>query len=598
FVAVSPGCVSTARAPRPSQGAPAASAGAPSAALSLEHVVIVSTADLHGALEGTDDRIEGASGKTLHRGGLDVFAGYVANLRAANPGRVLLLDAGDEFQGTLASNVSEGESVVQAFNLIGYTAAAVGNHEFDFGPSGSDSFARQPDQDPLGALKRNVERARYQLLSANIREKKTAARPSWLRPSTIVKVGSARIGIIGLITPITRSVTNPLNVQTLDFTDPVDETVAAAAELRKAGADAVVVVAHMGGSCSTVKDPAVTDSCDQEAESFRFARRIPAGTVDVFFGGHTHREVRTVLQGLPITQALSHGRAFGVTELWVNPRTHRALPERTVLRPHVPVCREVYAGTESCDPRKPPAGFELTPARYEGQPVVPDAAVARVMAPFIEQVAAQKRQPLGFSAEARFPRGHNDESVLGDLLTDALRDAVPGADFAITNSGGMRSDLKAGELTYGDIFEVLPFDNYLARLVLTGAELREVLRLGTNGEHGIFQVSGLRVSADWRKDSRAQERLRVTKADGSPLEDAALYTVATTDFLALGGDGLESVIGRMPRERVVILYDRGLLRDELIPALKKRGAAGPFKPVRDGRLTLLKDPGGETEARR
>ena len=566
----------------------------PSATVSApEHVVIVATADLHGALEGTVEKIEGTAGKAIHRGGLDVFAGYVANLRAAHPDHVLLIDAGDEFQGTLASNVTEGESVVEAFNAIGYTAAAVGNHEFDFGPAGPDPVARRPGQDPLGALKRNIERARYKFLAANIREKATGGRPAWVNPSTIVRIGSVRIGIIGLITPTTRSVTNPLNVQALEFTDPVAETVEAAAELRKAGVDAIVVVAHMGGTCRSVRDPAASDSCDQEAESFRFARRIPPGTVDLFLGGHTHREVRHVIQGLPITQPLSHGRSFSVTDLWVNPATHRTLSDKTVLRPHVPVCREVYSGTESCDPRRAPKGaFELTAAFYEGKPVVPDAHVAQVMAPYIEQVSTRKREPLGFAAQASFTRGP-DESTLGDLVTDALRDAVPRAEFAFTNSGGLRADLRAGDLTYGDFFEVLPFDNYLAKLVLTGAELREMLRLGTNGEHGVFQVSGLKVVADRRAGARPGEELRVTRADGSPLDDAALYIVATTDFLAVGGDGLDAILSHIPAERVSILYARGMLRDELIPVLRKRGESGPLKPAKDGRLTILREPASE-----
>lgn len=575
FASFLPGCAGS----RPGLG---------NSAAPLEHLVLVATADLHGALEGADEKIEGHLEQTIHRGGVDVLAGYVANIKAAHPGRVLLLDSGDEFQGTLVSNVTEGESVVMAFNALSYDAAAVGNHEFDFGPQGPDTVAGS-NQDPLGALKVNIARAHYKVLAANIREKTSGRRPGWALPSTLVRMGAARIGIIGLITPTTPTVTNPLNVRTLDFTDPVPAAVAVAAELRARGADAVVVVAHMGGSCRNFDDPNDASSCDQESEAFRFARAIPPGTVDLFFGGHTHREVRHVVNGLPIAQALSSGRSFAVAELFVDTKAHRAVRQRTVLRPLVPLCREVYSGTGSCNPRLPPPGaLALVPPVYEGKPVVPVAAIARLVAPYVARVAERRNQPLGIRTSKPFSR-RNGESALADLLTDALREGVPGSDFAFLNSGGFRADLRAGDLKYGDLFEVIPFDNLVAQLRLTGAELREIIRLGTYGEHPFLKVSGLKVVVDRRKGVSPDQEVQVLRSDGTPLDDSALYTVVTSDFLVIGGDGLDKVIGRLPPERMTMLYDRGFLREVIIDALKVQAARGPLSPKRDDRLTVLRD---------
>src|SRR5881394_3769052 len=119
------------------------------------HVVIVGTTDVHGWFNGHD---EVAADKTtqVHFGGLSTFSAYLDALRAANDGRVIVVDSGDLFQGTLESNLFEGELVVDGYNAVGYTAAAVGNHEFDYGPVGPDSVARKPGDDPLGALKQNA----------------------------------------------------------------------------------------------------------------------------------------------------------------------------------------------------------------------------------------------------------------------------------------------------------------------------------------------------------------------------------------------------------------------------------------------------------
>src|SRR6185436_677665 len=109
------------------------------------------------------------------------------------------------------SNVFEGEPVVKGYNAIRYSAAAVGNHEFDYGPAGPDTVARTADQDPLGALKKNAAMATFPFLAANVTEKATGRTPSWAKRYTMVNAGGAKIGIIGLSTPDTPTVTMPQN---------------------------------------------------------------------------------------------------------------------------------------------------------------------------------------------------------------------------------------------------------------------------------------------------------------------------------------------------------------------------------------------------
>src|SRR5687768_5557490 len=131
------------------------------------HVVVVGTTDVHGWFAGhVETPPEGGEGVLW--GGLPALASYVGRLREQHPNSVLVVDSGDMFQGTLESNLFEGEAVVRGYNLIGYTAAAVANHEFDFGPLGPEVIARNPGDDPLGALKRNAGIATFPLLSANM----------------------------------------------------------------------------------------------------------------------------------------------------------------------------------------------------------------------------------------------------------------------------------------------------------------------------------------------------------------------------------------------------------------------------------------------
>ena len=558
--------------------APAARAATPSAV----HIVIVGTTDVHGWFAGHDD-------KQSHTGGLALFASYVQALRAANPGHVVLVDSGDMFQGTLESNLFEGEAVVKGYNLLGYSAAAIGNHEFDYGPVGPDPVARTADEDPLGALKKNAAAARFPFLSANLTEVATGATPEWARRTTIVDAGGARVGIIGLSTPDTPNVTTPQNVKSLRFGDPVLSAVAAAKELRAAGADAVIVIAHMGGRCTDLKDVLDAASCDGDQEAMRFLNRIPAGLIDGYFAGHTHSQMRQFIAAVPVLQALPYSREFSTLDMWVDPAAHRVV--RSDIRPHTMICLSVFAGTETCDPRQAPKDAALVPRTFEGQTIAADQAMTALFAPYLEKVSIKRNEPLGLHVTATLTSAYSKESTLGDLLADALREGMA-ADIGLVNSGGLRAPMRAGDLVYGDMFEISPFDNFPAIVTMTGDQVAELLRRTSTGDRGIMQVSGIRYTVDVAKDSALPESSRnrlvdVTTEDGRSLEAVKLYKVAMPDFLAVGGEGLGKLMESIPKDRIVIHADLGPMREVFIAALQKRHQ--PITPVLQKRIVLLNE---------
>jgi 5'-nucleotidase len=571
------------------QPAAAPPATAPATAAPI-HIVVVATTDLHGWFAGHEPSAPGAT--AARSGGLAVFSGYLRNLRAANPGRVVVVDSGDLFQGTLESNLFEGEAVVKAYNEIGYSAAAVGNHEFDFGPVGPDPVVRSPGQDPLGALERNAAMAGFPFLSANLTEKASGQTPAWARPYTLLGIGGVKIGIIGLSTPDTPNVTIVANVATLSFGQPVPATIRAAAALRAQGADAVIVIAHMGGRCTDLKDIHDLTSCDPKQEAWQFLNALPKGTIDAYFGGHTHQQVRKFVNDVPVLQAAPFGEAFSTLDLYIDQSAHRVIEK---IRPFTDVCETVYEGTDRCDPRAGQGGkLSLVPRTFEGAAVVRDKQLDAIFAPYLQKVAAKRNEPLGVRTAAPFGRQFSRESALGDLYTDALRAAVPGADIAVVNSGSLRIDLPAKDLTYGDAFEISPFDNLIALARMTGSQIREMLRITSAGERGILQVSGLRMTLDAAKDAGrpASERDRIVSlalSDGSPLQSDASYSVVMTDFLLTGGEGLGPLMSQVPPDRISILSDRGTMREVFIDGLHKLAQDGVLTPKTEGRITVLND---------
>ncbi|HEU4521045.1 MAG TPA: 5'-nucleotidase C-terminal domain-containing protein, partial [Thermoanaerobaculia bacterium] len=485
-------------------------------------VVLVGTTDVHGWFNG---RVENG----VQRGGVAILASYVEALRAASGDNVVLVDSGDMFQGTLESNLFEGEPVVRAYNALGYAAAAVGNHEFDYGPVGPRVTVTSPQEDELGALKQVSAIAEFPLLAANMVERDTGRTPSWAKRYTMVDVDSAKIGIIGLATPDTPNVTLEQNVRSLVFTDPLPATIDAARELRAMGADAIVVIAHMGGRCKALDNPNDPSSCEENHEANALLRALPPDTVDVYFAGHTHSQMRHFINGVATAQSAAYSNEFSTIEIWVDPRASRVLDERTVIRPPTPLT--------------------LRPETFEGRAIERDARLQQVIEPFLAQVAVKRNEPLGITTTAAFERSNWSEAALGNLFADALRE-WSGADVGIMNSGGIRSDLRAGDLIYADVFEVSPFDNYPTVVTMTGQQLIDAIEVTSGGGRAIMQVSGIRYTID-RSLPSGERVTSVTLANGDPIDPAKLYKVVMPDFLAFGGDGMAPVTKTIPAERMV-----------------------------------------------
>src|ERR1041385_1016772 len=389
---------------------------------------IIGTNDFHGALEPRPD----ANGAL--RGG----AAYVgAAIRAAEAEcqipscATILLDGGDEFQGTPASNLARGMPVVDVFNYLGLSAAALGNHEFDW------------TQDTLRLLMRA---AHYPILGANVRYADGRDVP-WIPNDTVVQRGPVKVGVIGIATRATPTSTTPANVADLRFVDPVPIIDSIAPTLRARGAQVVIVIGHVGGRCTT--------TC--QGEVFDIASHLTA-KVDAIISGHSHTFIDTSVAGMPVVQARSSGQAIDVVDLALTP---------TPATIHHEV-REIF--TDS---------------------IKPIADVEEMVRRATERVAPLVNRPVATIAETMLaiPR---TQTPLGNLIADAMR-VVGHGDIGIMNNGGIRQSLQAGPATYGSLFEIQPFANTLQLIRVKGSDLRSYLARALARGAPNFHISGARV---------------------------------------------------------------------------------------------------------
>jgi 5'-nucleotidase len=507
---------------------------------------IVATNDVHGQLEK-----------------LPIVAGFVNNLRKARPDSgVLLLDAGDAFQGTIESNLNEGGAIMAAYRVMGYSAMTLGNHEFDFGPVGPATCPQSATDDPRGALKQRIAEAAFPVLAANIVDA-SGRPPTWpnLLPSTEVTVRGVRVGIVGVLTEDAADVIKRPNFDGLRATPMVPAVEREALRLRRSGADVIVVLAHEGGECTRFDNPNDLSSCNQDSEIFRFARTLPKGLVDVIVGGHKNAGVAHFVEGIPIVHAWSNLVAFSRVDLVFDPATRRVIG-RSVQEPQ-PVCPPLV-DRPGCDP-----------GTYEGAAVIPDEATAAAIRPALDEARELRNKPVGVFVEAPFPVVKRGEMALGNLFADIMREAVPGSDAAIGNAGSVRDVLPKGELTYGALHHVMPFDNELAKVEVTGAELTRALEGSfTDPEHGQPAISGIRVSGVCEEGSL---KLTLKHPDGAAVRPDELLVVATSDFLALGGDGLFTRL-HLPESRITLDTGKSV-RDALLAGLHQRHSIRPTDPA-------------------
>ncbi|HEY5950726.1 MAG TPA: 5'-nucleotidase C-terminal domain-containing protein [Kofleriaceae bacterium] len=518
-------------------------------------ITIIGTNDLHGAL----DR-------------MPLLSGFVANVRAAREqdgGAVLLLDGGDLFQGTLESNLAEGADVVRAYNKLGYTAVAVGNHEFDFGPEGPAAVAKSIEEDPRGALKQRVSEAQFPFLVANINDDKTGARIKWknMPPSMMVEVAGTMIGIVGAATESTPYTTMPANFVGLKMAPTAQAIATEAKALRAKGAQVIIVTAHIGSACKDLDNPNDISSCKTNEEVFNVISDLPKGLVDVWIGGHTHAAIAHRISDIAVVESYSSGRAFGRVDLRI---TDTHVSGITIHRP------QLMCPLDKDD--NPIAVADCKPAAYENQPVTADADMQKIVDESSARASKLRDEKLGVTLTSILTKSYSLESAEGNWFTDLMLAARPDAQVALTNGGGLRADIPPGEITYGRLYEAMPFDNRFAVIDLKGKHIRRLLTTNLQRGSGIYSWGGVVAKARCKDGTFAVD----IKVGGKPLNDEASYKLVTSDFLASGGD--ISAIGRLKLPEGSIKMTNVIIRDAIADVLrKKKGKVDPtqlFSPTK------------------
>lgn len=414
------------------------------AANTVRDLVVLYTNDEHGWMEGTAPDAGAANLMGLWR----EREGYQAG------GHVLILSGGDMWTGPAISTWFDGESMAEVMNAMGYAAAAVGNHEFDFG---------------LDNLQTRAAQSQFPFLSANLRYHDGSV-PTALgvQPYTLVTVNDIVVGIIGLTTTSTPYTTNPVQVADFEFIDYETALREFVPQVKAAGADLILVAAH---------------ACRDEVELL--ARQVDDLGIALIGGGHCNELFTDTIAGTVVLEGGSYMKSYARAAFQVD------LADDTVTAVDHNI---VYNQDGSLDPD-----------------------IAAIVARWQESAAAELNVVIGYTEEGVARRSQEMES----LITEAWLWSYPTADVAITNQGGIRAALPAGEITIGDVIGVMPFNNVLIELTLTGTQLQRVLNLAQNEAIG---------------GAYRQGNIWMLHSTGAEIDPQQTYHLLVNDFMYAGGD--------------------------------------------------------------
>ena len=480
-------------------------------------VQVLALNDFHGQLRPPDSASSGGRIGATPAGGAEYLAQHVRDLEKSNPNS-LFVSAGDLIGATpLVSAIFHDEPSIEAMNLMGLDYNGVGNHEFDEGPEELVRMQEGGCHPVDGCFGGDgFEGADFDFLAANVTYKDSG--DTIFPPYAIHEFDGANVAVVGMTLEGTPSVVTAAATENLDFHDEADSVNALVPELKKQGVETIVVLLHEGGSSGAPLNETTINTCaNPTGAGVEVVKRFNP-EIDLVVTGHTNWALNCpdlAGTGIMVTGAASAGRLVTDIDLSISRAT-----------------KEVVSAT-------------INNVIVKRDTVAPAQDISALIAKYGEIAAPVENRVIG-TATAPLLRAANTagESSLGDIIADAQVWATSGAGWtngapaviSFMNAGGIRSDINAGPITYGEAFTVQPFANVLVTMDMTGADIEAVLEQQFAGGNGVLQIPASLTYV--RTDSApAGDKVSNVRVNGVPLDPSATYRVTVNNFLADGGDG-------------------------------------------------------------
>ena len=421
-------------------------------------------------------------------GGFANVASYIKQQKSQAPDNTVVLDAGDFFSGSTVDTLTNGEAIIDVMNNMGYDIVSIGNHEFDYG---WDNTLVQ------------LAKAKFEVLLGNVFFE-GSDKPFWDKPYTIIERDGLKIGVIGLHGKFAFYDTVAANMrQNLEARDEIEFLQMYLDELRPQ-VDITIALMHQG-TPARQSSTGATDVRRALDKDIQTAKQVKG--LDILVTGHAHVGTPEVIEVDDTLIVSTDAYGINVGKLTVD------FDEKAgKVRDFDFELKTIWADEWKADAQ--------TQQRIDKWKGVVDTIVSEKLA----------------NTEITLTRAYGESSTLGNLVADSIMPNFTDGELAFTNSGGIRADIEAGDITYGDVIDALPFPNFPVVMDLTGEQIRSLMEHAAGLTNGVMQVSsGVYLAYDSSKSTG--ERVKTLTLNGKPIIDAQVYRVVTNNFLADGGDG-------------------------------------------------------------
>lgn len=520
------------------------------AALADYELNILHINDFHSRIESINKFDSTCSAE--EEGKNECFGGAARLLTAINQTRdalkaggknVLLLNAGDNFQGSLFYTTYKGTVEAEMLNAMKFDAMTVGNHEFDDSEDGLAGF---------------LDKVQFPVVTANVVATAASKIGDRVKPSIVLEVGGQKIGIVGAVANDTAELATPgPNITIAEDVAKISEQVQ---KLKQDGVDKIIALTHVG-----------------YPRDLEFIAKIP--DVDVVVGGHSHTLLSNTDQKAegPYPTLVDNPGGYKVPVVQAG-QYSKYLGDLKVVFDDNGVVKESKG-----DPILVDSSFK------------PDEATLKRIDELKAPIEALKAKVVGTSEgpiEGDRKICRVKECSMGNLVADATLARVKdqGVTIAFANSGGLRSSIDGGDVSMGEVLTVLPFQNTVATFQLKGEDIRAALENGVSqiddGAGRFMQVSGMKYSFDRSKPAGSRVvSVEVKEGDAFvPLNPAKTYIVAANNYVRTGGDGF-----KVFATKAINAYDFGPNLEEAVAAYIT--ANSPYKPYTDGRIAEVTPAG-------
>ena len=509
------------------------------------YIPIIHTNDIHGSFY--PKKILLPSGHTYSIGGLQYLGKYVSIMTEEWKERLLYFDTGDQFQGGIEGYISKGEIMMDFFNELEVEKSIIGNHEFDYG---------------IDFLKNYMSLSKFDWVIDNIKNKTSGQYITFpnQKKSLIMEVAGVKLGIIGLTTQETPTTTN-IDLTDLQFDDYEKIITEESNKLKKEGANAIIVLGHLGLYCKNDLDEVKLayklrdkythqEDCKESDEAYILLKKLEPGVIDLFLGGHRHDVTHHWVNNFPIMSNENNGKYAQIVYLPFDRKTKQLLNDKILMEGPLPICEKLFKNMRICDlsvvDEQDELNYgELLYYKFHNKKIEEDQNVCDIGNKYIDIFNEFDKDYLTVTYD-HIDSSKEHENAMGNFYTDFLRH-ISGADIAVVNPGAFRIPFYRGNITNATIHSFDPFGNAIVKFQAYGWEIKKMFTQLQRGSKGFYPTSGLKMVV---KKVPQKKLISIKLFDGveeKEINENKLYSFVSNEYCfpiergALGGDDFKKV---------------------------------------------------------